>query len=1171
MKHIFNILLLVVLFCSKGYSQVSNTKSYQVSIDFKVPTTSNTQKIPAESVANTNVVYFDGLGRPIQQNSIKASGTGKDILKHIEYNLNGDLTQEFLPVPTSQNNGAYLDNVKDLTTTFYNTPEYDYTLNPYAEKVLEKSPERKVLAQGFPGNDWNPTQPNNHAIKFDYKSNTVADAVIKFNVSTTYNSSLKLYVPSISVNGTYAANELYKSILKDENWVSGLNNTTEEFKNKLGQLVLKRNYNNGNTHDTYYAYDIYGNLSYVIPPLANGSVAGSNLDVLCYQYKYDHKNRLVEKKLPQKEWEYIVYDKQDRVVMSGPAYSPYGNGTKGWLINKYDALGRLIIKGHYPSSNFNSSNRYTLSQNTFAAESKTGDNTVDGTWIIYSNNNFPTSFTLLNVYYYDEYWFPYAPTSFPVIEGQATNTALKGQLTGTVNIVFTGPSTKNLNVSYNLYDDKYRVIRNFFFNHLGGYTQTDYKLKFSGVPEKTITYQRQNGNSPVITITDNFTYDNSERLLTHTQKINNGTLETIASNVYDELGALKTKNVGGATGNLQNVDFKYNVRGWLTDVNNVELDENDLYNQKIYYNTPKKTGWATGAPISTRLYNGNINYVETKTKNDNILKGYRYQYDDINRLKEADFFEGFLILTSIPKGHFKEHLTYDKNGNILTLDRTGDLLDDLDGMPLPVDNLNYVYNGNQLQSVTDNSSPTVNDGFKDGNKTGDDYAYDSFGNITQDLNKGITAISYNHLNLPFQVTFNNGSTIKYIYDADGNRLSKAVQPSGGSLVTTDYVNGFQYENNVLQFFPHAEGYVKRNTNNTYLYVYQYKDYLGNIRLSYADVNGNGTIQPASEILEENNYYPFGLKHKGYNEVVNINRSEAAEKYKFGGKELNDELGLDLYDFGARNYDAAIGRWLNVDPLAELYRRHTPYAYAVNNPVYFIDPDGMHIDPGSQTEWDRLKASVTQTRNSLQSDINKINQEAIDKGWDAKTLATNMGDKIERLDNINQSLSNMSTLESSTQLYSLNKTTGNAGITTYNQSTDGIEIGYVNDAVFVHEMTHASQFETGDIAFNITGGQSFAQDLDDELAAYKAQAAFDPSSLGGTSVNKVNRSFISNLVDQNGNKVYGANGTSNSGLFNVTINSTVGQLILAYPQSRQALQNLDQKMRLKEFQGIKFKK
>jgi len=154
------------------------------------------------------------------------------------------------------------------------------------------------------------------------------------------------------------------------------------------------------------------------------------------------------------------------------------------------------------------------------------------------------------------------------------------------------------------------------------------------------------------------------------------------------------------------------------------------------------------------------------------------------------------------------------------------------------------------------------------------------------------------------------------------------------------VNGFQYENNVLQFFPHAVGYVKRNTNNTYLYVYQYKDHLGNIRLSYADVNGNGTIQPASEILEENNYYPFGLKHKGYNEVVNSNRSEAAEKYKFQEQERNEELGLDWDSFKWRNYDYAIGRFMNIDPLTEKYNYWTPYAFSGNRLIDARELEGL---------------------------------------------------------------------------------------------------------------------------------------------------------------------------------------------------------------------------------------
>ncbi|WP_201292151.1 RHS repeat domain-containing protein, partial [Tenacibaculum maritimum] len=127
------------------------------------------------------------------------------------------------------------------------------------------------------------------------------------------------------------------------------------------------------------------------------------------------------------------------------------------------------------------------------------------------------------------------------------------------------------------------------------------------------------------------------------------------------------------------------------------------------------------------------------------------------------------------------------------------------------------------------------------------------------------------------------------------------------------------------------------------YVYQYKDHLGNIRLSYTDNNNDGVIQTDgmnTEIIEESNYYPFGLKHKGYNGNISSLGNSVAQKFGYNGKELNEELGIQWMDFGARNYDAALGRWMNLDPLAEKMRRHSPYNYAFDNPVYFIDPDGM---------------------------------------------------------------------------------------------------------------------------------------------------------------------------------------------------------------------------------------
>lgn len=140
----------------------------------------------------------------------------------------------------------------------------------------------------------------------------------------------------------------------------------------------------------------------------------------------------------------------------------------------------------------------------------------------------------------------------------------------------------------------------------------------------------------------------------------------------------------------------------------------------------------------------------------------------------------------------------------------------------------------------------------------------------------------------------------------------------------------------LQFFPTAEGYVANNAG-VYSYVYQYKDHLGNVRLSYSDTNNDGLIT-SSEIIAENNYYPFGLIQKGYNNV--FNSTNPALNYKYNGKELQDELGLNMYDYGARNYDPARAGWSNIDPLAEKMRRWSPYNYGFDDPMRFTDPDGM---------------------------------------------------------------------------------------------------------------------------------------------------------------------------------------------------------------------------------------
>ncbi|WP_164905207.1 RHS repeat domain-containing protein [Aequorivita ciconiae] len=176
-------------------------------------------------------------------------------------------------------------------------------------------------------------------------------------------------------------------------------------------------------------------------------------------------------------------------------------------------------------------------------------------------------------------------------------------------------------------------------------------------------------------------------------------------------------------------------------------------------------------------------------------------------------------------------------------------------------------------------------------------------------------------------------------DVLGVKLRKEVRDRS-EISTTDYLDGFIYLNEKLDFFPHSEGYVKVIPVGNYYsfqYVFQYKDHLGNIRLSYSDIDGDGTINAATEIVQENNYYPFGLEHKGYNTDVSPSGNSVARKFKFNGIEHEEALGLNLYEMDFRQYDPAIARFTSIDPVT--HHDFSTYTAFDNNPVFFADPSG----------------------------------------------------------------------------------------------------------------------------------------------------------------------------------------------------------------------------------------
>jgi len=218
------------------------------------------------------------------------------------------------------------------------------------------------------------------------------------------------------------------------------------------------------------------------------------------------------------------------------------------------------------------------------------------------------------------------------------------------------------------------------------------------------------------------------------------------------------------------------------------------------------------------------------------------------------------------------------------------------------------------------------------------------------------------MNLSAKDRFAGNQKINYIYDAAGTKLQKTVYDytlQSTPIKITSYAGNYIYEKESttesLQFFSHTtclrrqsdhrsdreEGINVEKNGTGFDYVYQYKDHLGNVRLSYADDNNDGDIDVTgntltTEIREENNYYPFGLKHKGYNNIIQ-NSNSAASKFKYNGVELEESLGLDLYEMEFRMYDPAIGRFNGIDPITH-HSQGTSVAFD-NNPIFWADPSG----------------------------------------------------------------------------------------------------------------------------------------------------------------------------------------------------------------------------------------
>jgi RHS repeat-associated protein len=646
-------------------------------------------------------------------------------------------------------------------------------------------------------------------------------------------------------------------------------NVSYTFTDEMGHVVLTRQMKGSETHDTYYVYDDKSNLCFVLQPMYQSS---ANLDLYAFQYKYDGRNRCIWKKLPGAGYMEMVYDNADRLV-----FSQDGNQralTSGnWTYYKYDGLNRLTEQGTCTNKVTTSGTNVLVQHfyDSYAFRSQAG----------FNNSNFPDD-----------------------ASGNG-----KGALTASVATVL-GSSNKIYTAYY--YDIKGRVVKTVQSNPLGGYDVAATVYTFTNKPA-TVTHTHTASGKTTRTEVYTYSYDHADRLLKVEHTLG-GTKITLADYAYDNLGRLQSKSLHGSATNK--LTYAYNVRDWLTGISGSKFTQN------LYYNT------GTG----TAKYNGSISSMTWKAGNESTIRGYKFTYDGLSRLMNATYGETAGINTNTNR--FSENVTgYDKNGNIKTLQRYGQTAASSYGL---IDNLTFTLAGNQLSRVDDAAAASAYNGgfeFKDGVKQANEYTYDSNGNLTKDLNKGISTITYNVLNLPNMVTFSDGSTIAYTYGADGTKL-KTVHKTGSTTTTTDYCGNVVYENGVQKLLLTDEGYVTLSDGK---YHYYLKDHQGNNRVV---INQSGTVE------ETNHYYPFGGVFASTGNT---------QPYKYNGKELDTKKGLNWYDYGARHYDAALGRFTTNDPLAEKYYSMSPYTYCADNPVKFIDPNGMEYAPGDLFKTKRAAA------------------------------------------------------------------------------------------------------------------------------------------------------------------------------------------------------------------------
>ena len=837
---------------------------------------------------NKQITYQDGFGRPMQQIAVNsAAGTNKDFVQAFSYGAQGEQTKSYLPFALG-NNGQYKENWQGDQNAFYQwvSPKVGRPGNgpAYSEIVADNDPLGRVSEKASPGESWK--LGTQHTQQIFQRSNTTSD-----------NVRLWTYAPGagFGITGTLS----WTTAGADKNTLSAVETKDEDdkwtvvFTNEKGQTVCQRTYLSGSASnppanpsdflETNYAYDAGGHLLAVVPPKAVQLLlasASNNTNTVLEQYlfitQYDALGRSIARKVPGKGWTYTVYDRWDRVA----ATQDQNQLRQGiWSFIKYDALNRAIITGQYNSSLGPDALANAL-QTSSDKRAEQRANTEVGYTL---NLTFPTDVQLYGVAtvdYYDDYgYYPLSAGLRPdlafVAEGNyaAASTQTRGMHTGGRNRTLSGASPDQWLTTVVYYDQYGRAVQtlrdNFTRNASGTACAVDRstsQFQFTGEPFQTVlTHHRYDASGNLETHTTNIInyYDNGRLTLTQ-ESIDGAPYVKVQALEYNELGQVVDKKLGYDRPNysyIQSLDYRYNIRGWLTNINNRNLSNNEwLDNNTPNSDTEPRDAFGLelkyeGGGTSPGCYSGNISAAIWNTTTGR-MRQYGYEYDKANRLIKGkysalDYVGGNYVWTAEKYDAQGEGLytldgiSYDPNGNITALTRSGLVSRNANTGAKAfgrIDELTMDHDGNRLLTVRDGIvAPTAatND-FENGSTVGVAYEYDANGNLTRDPNKNLS-IYYNQLNLPYFFYFTNGNMVSNTYTSTGEKVSAtyySLVAGSYSVKTVQYIQGFTYSTSPQEPLTVAtptgravfEGAATQTVPARWGHEYHIRDHQGSLRL-----------------------------------------------------------------------------------------------------------------------------------------------------------------------------------------------------------------------------------------------------------------------------------------------------------------------------------------------------